>query len=375
MFTLHVIQARYGDCLILEYGTASAHRFMLIDGGPNDVYDRHLKAHLKKIHDDGGELDLVVLSHVDRDHVTGLLDFTHDLQWQRVREIPETVSINELWHNSFSRTMGTDIQDRFSRALDRAGPVRSSLTHSSKTSRDIAQGDELTRAADTLGLSMNPRDRFGSEGIITVDQAPEPIALGNLTLRIVGPTRDSLEALEEDWIEWLEQQEDRVLVTDLEEAERAARSLDDSVPNLSSIMFLAEADGRTILFTGDGRSDHIKDGLAQAGLLDAEGRLHVDVLKLPHHGSKYNVTAEFLKTITADRYVASASGYHGHPHKDTLRWIVEAAHDQGRAIEIVATNSTRSLRDLVEEYDPSEYGYRLTVIPEGESEQVVELAT
>jgi hypothetical protein len=375
MLTLHIIQARYGDSLILEYGTSSAPRFLLVDGGPNDVYSRHLKAVLEDIRDDGGELDLVVLSHVDRDHVTGLLDLANDLQWQRVREVPETISINELWHNSFSSTLGTDVQDRFGRLLDRAGPVRSALARSSKTSRDIAQGDELTQSANNLGLPINPSDRFGSERIITVDQATETIVLGNLTLRIVGPTRASLEELEEDWLEWLEQQEDRVLVPDLREAERAARSLDDSVPNLSSIMFLAEADGRTILFTGDGRSDHLKDGLEQAGLLDAEGRLHVNVLKLPHHGSKYNVTADFIETVTADQYVVSASGYHGHPHKDTLRWIVRAARDQARTIEIVATNSTRSLRDLTEEYDPSQYGYRLTVMPEGESKEVLELAT
>jgi len=198
--------------------------------------------------------------------------------------------------------------------------------------------------------------------------------LDNLTLRIVGPTQTNLQELKDDWLEWLQQQEDRVLVPDLRVAERAARSLDTSVPNLSSIMFLAEADGKTILFTGDGRSDHLLGGLAQTGLLDSEGRLHVDVLKLPHHGSKYNISQDFIRAVTADRYVVSASGKHGHPHKDTLRWIVRTAHDQGRAIEIVATNSTRSLRDLVGEYEPSEYGYRLTVMPEGSPEQVLELA-
>jgi beta-lactamase superfamily II metal-dependent hydrolase len=359
--------------LLLQYGTPSAPRFLLVDGGPNYVYERHLQAVLEGIRDDGGELDLVVLSHVDRDHVTGLLALMNDLQWQRVREVPETISVKELWHNSFSRTLGTDVQDRLSRLLDRAGRVRSALSRSDKTSRDIAQGDELTRSADNLHLPVNPSDRFGPEQIITVDQVTEPIVSDNLTLRIVGPTQTSLEELKEDWLEWLGQQEDRVLVPDLREAERVARSLDSSVPNLSSIMFLAEADGNTILFTGDGRSDHLKDGLEQAGLLDAEGRLHVDVLKLPHHGSKYNVTADFIQTITADQYIVSASGYHGHPHKDTLRWIVRAARDQRRTIEIVATNSTRSLRDLVEEYDPSEYGYRLTVMPEGGSEEVLEL--
>jgi beta-lactamase superfamily II metal-dependent hydrolase len=374
MLKLHVVQARYGDALILEYGTPSAPRYLLVDGGPNDVYEQYLQGVLETIRDDGGELDLVVLSHVDRDHVTGLLDLTTDLQWQRVREIPETISIGELWHNTFSQTVGSEVRDRLYRVLDRAGSVRSVLAHSDKTTRDIAQGDELTQAADNLRVPINPRDKFGPERIITVEQAAEPIVFDNLTLRIIGPNEQNMRNLKEDWLDWLEQQEDRVLIPDLREAERAARSLDTRVPNLSSITFLAEADGKTVLFTGDARSDHLKDGLRQAGLLDAEGGLHVDVLKLPHHGSRYNITEEFIRTVTADRYVASASGYHGHPNKATLRWIVQAAHDQGRAIEIVATNSTRSLRDLVEEYDPGEYGYRLTVMPKGRSEQVLELA-
>ncbi|MGD8969504.1 MAG: hypothetical protein PVI07_18520, partial [Anaerolineae bacterium] len=250
MLNLHVIQARYGDSLILEYGTAAEPRFLLVDGGPNYVYERYLQGVLEGIRDGGGELDLVVLSHVDRDHVTGLLDLTDDLQWQRVREIPETISIGELWHNTFSQTLGGEVSDRLNRVLDRAGSVRSALARSDKTSRDIAQGDELTQAADNLRLPINPSDRFGPEGIITVERATEPIVLGNLNLRITGPNEENLQELKEDWLDWLEQQEDRVLVPDLGEAERAARSLDTRVPNLSSITFLAEADGKTILFTG-----------------------------------------------------------------------------------------------------------------------------
>jgi hypothetical protein len=46
---------------------------------------------------------------------------------------------------------------------------------------------------------------------------------------------------------------------------------DSSIPNLSSIMFLAEAESKANLFTGDGRGDHLLDGLDDAGLLDAQG--------------------------------------------------------------------------------------------------------
>ncbi|MGC9350007.1 MAG: hypothetical protein ACP5JG_17845, partial [Anaerolineae bacterium] len=154
-------------------------------------------------------------------------------------------------------------------------------------------------------------------------------------------------------------------------AERAARDMDTSVPNLSSIMLMAEAEGRRVLLTGDGRSDDLEEGLQRAGYLEPGGQLHVDVLKLPHHGSKRNMTEDFLRRITADTYVISASGYHGHPSKDTLQWVVTAARDQGRTIDIVATNSTRSLRDLVKTHDPDDYGYRLTVMPKATHEFIL----
>lgn len=372
MLNLHIVQARYGDSLILQYGTASAPRYLLIDGGPKYVYERHLRRVLGGIGEANAKLDLVILSHVDEDHVYGLLDLLNDVLWQRIRGLDEIIAIDELWHNSFSKTLGEDIDHRLGRVLDRSGPARSALSRTSKTSRDIAQGDQLTQRADSLGLSINPG--FGSEGIITVEKSAGATVLGNLSLRILGPTEANMAELREDWLAWLQEQEDRVLVPDRMDAERAARSLDTSVPNLSSIMVLVEADGKRLLFTGDGRSDHLERGLQQAGLLDPDGKLHVDVLKLPHHGSKRNITQDFVRNITADLYVISASGRHGHPHKNTLRWVVGAARDQGRSIEIVATNSTSSLRALVDERDPQEHGYRLTVMPEGEDEQVLELS-
>ena len=57
---LHVVQADYGDSLILEYGQAAAPRFMLIDGGPPGVYSAHLKPALKSLAQRGAALEAVL---------------------------------------------------------------------------------------------------------------------------------------------------------------------------------------------------------------------------------------------------------------------------------------------------------------------------
>ena len=85
----------------------------------------------------------------------------------------------------------------------------------------------------------------------------------------------------------------------------------------------------------------------------------MDVLKVPHHGSVRNVSRDFFKTVTADKYVISANGKYGNSDLDTPVWIVEAAREQGRTIQIFATNQTLSTGQLVEKYDPNRYGYSL----------------
>ena len=113
-----------------------------------------------------------------------------------------------------------------------------------------------------------------------------------------------------------------------------------------------------MLLTGDARGDHVLDGLEQAGLLDAQGRVHVSVLKMPHHGSIRNVDGEFLRSVTADTYVISADGRFGNPDHATLAATVEAAHEAGRSIELVFTNTTPSSDELATTHPPARFGYR-----------------
>jgi hypothetical protein len=186
--------------------------------------------------------------------------------------------------------------------------------------------------------------------------------MGNLQVHIVGPTRGTLKALQDEWGVWLADQMKKEKEAD---AVKAARALDKSVPNLSSIMLLVEGDGKTVLLTGDGRGDHLLEGLQQAGMLNADGTLHVDLFKLPHHGSNRNVTAELFERITADTYLICADGKHDNPDYQTLKWLVEAAIKQERSMDIVVTSTTPATAALVAEFEPEHSGYTLTTIETG----------
>jgi hypothetical protein len=174
---------------------------------------------------------------------------------------------------------------------------------------------------------------------------------------VVGPSSAILERLREEWLAWLKRHGRAVAGGSI----AAAVAADNKIPNLSSIVLLVRARGKSMLLTGDGRGDHILAGLRERDLLTAEGTLHVDVLKLPHHGSARNTSEEFFRTVTADTYVISANGRYGNPDLECLLWIVDAA--AGRPIELISTNDTDSLRELVRERPPAAAGYRLTVMP------------
>ena len=111
--------------------------------------------------------------------------------------------------------------------------------------------------------------------------------------------------------------------------------LDASITNLSSIMFLVESEGKKILFTGDGLGRDMLDILSEKKMLNSEGRLHVDILKVPHHGSERNVSEQFFETVTADVYVISANGRDDNPSFATLKWIIENGQKNNRKITIV----------------------------------------
>lgn len=351
MLKLHVIQAGFGDCLLLEWGSGRKRKFMLVDGGPAQIYERHLRGILAALRARTALLDFAVLSHVDDDHVTGLLDYFADLR-QGPADLP---GVRVLWHNSFAQTVDRDggVEARL-----RSAGVQSRMkvmANSGMALLGIEDGHRLRAAANALGIPLNAGF---ADGLILIDTVPGPLDLGGATLTVTGPSRKNLDRLRREWLEWLDAHEDAIRNDDV----LVMANADSSTPNLSSITFLFEADGRKILFTGDGRSDHLLDGLRAVGKLTSEGTLHVDVLKLMHHGSDRNVTQRFFRTVTADTYVVSANGRDGNPDLAAMIWLVEAAREQNRRVTIVATNRTPSLDKLVAEYKPADYGYKLRIM-------------
>lgn len=78
---------------------------------------------------------------------------------------------------------------------------------------------------------------------------------------------------------------------------------DGAAANGSSIAFIASYGGRSCLFAADAHADTLS-----ASLRRLEQPVTLDAFKLPHHGSKANLSPQILTGIDCDRFLISTNG-------------------------------------------------------------------
>ena len=95
-----------------------------------------------------------------------------------------------------------------------------------------------------------------------------------------------------------------------------------SAANGSSIAFLFEHNGTSLLLTGDAHASVLEDSIKRMLPRKGNDRLQVDVFKLPHHGSANNLTDSLLELIDPRRVVICTDGslFH-HPDETALALI------------------------------------------------------
>lgn len=335
ILSLDVRRARKGDCLLLHFGSTAKRGLVMIDGGPSQVYGPQLKPRLLEIRKARKlekqtplPVDLLMVSHVDDDHIQGILDLTREMIASKQSPLLRVFS---MWHNSFDDIIGKDPAELKVVMTAQFGPASLNGGLSPDAAVDSSQPPDVTRAclqvlasleqghrlrgdAETLGYPRNPE--FDGK-LILAAKKPVPVAEG-LSFLVAGPMLPDLKALQKKHDEWLKSLKDKGPEASL------AAYVDKSVPNLSSIVVLVDSGGKTILLTGDARGDKILQGLELSGALKKGSTIDVDVLKVPHHGSSNNLDDDFFRRIKAAHYVFSGDGEHGNPERESLQMLFAA---------------------------------------------------
>jgi hypothetical protein len=350
---LEALNARHGDALLLHYQTGTKRRFWIIDGGPGGTWNCVLRPRLEAIKGNNNELtvDLALLSHVDEDHVTGMVQMTKGLA-QQSANAASFLDIRRFLHNSFADLVGSPVSLRRGMAslASVQGPAVAAMAANQSSVRigsvrlnqreiavvaSINQGRDLRDNIEVLQLSGN--HPFG--GTLSSESGKKAIDEAKVT--IVGPIKSRLDAFREKW--------EHATASPAALASLFRDDLDDSPTNLSSLVMLVEIGRRRILLSGDARGDDIIEGFKDAGL-GSKLPMKLDILKLPHHGSDRNMTEEFLKKFPADHYIISANGQYGNPDPNTIKAIVEVRGNEEYTMHLTnnVPNISRLLRRLSE---------------------------
>jgi hypothetical protein len=343
VFRISMLPAHHGDCLWIEYGRKRKPHRVLIDGGPTYAHPDLLA----RIPDGGCRFELLVVTHVDADHIGGVLKLlTH---------LPADVEFGDIWFNAWKH-LPSDV----------LGPEQGEMLSAVIERRELPWNEEFDGGAVALGE----------------DGAPRKIELdGGLKLTLLSPMPDDLRRLRPVWKEEVEgahmepgSTEDAIaalghrdeLPADLlgdEGPPDPARDADkrfvedDSRANGSSIVLLAEYRRKKILLCGDAYPSLVRRGLERL----TDGRLEIEALKISHHASSKNIDNDLLGAISCERYLVSTDGgYYKHPHNAALARVVVNGGDS--PILHFNYRSTKNAAWYDEDLR-AEYGYS-TVYPE-----------
>lgn len=132
-----------------------------------------------------------------------------------------------------------------------------------------------------------------------------------------------------------------------------ARLLESTSPNgligeskeFASLITLVSFGSVNFLLTGDSQSPALQEAITDIG------DLHIDVLQVPHHGSKTGLTREILDVIDAKLAVISVgkNNRYGHPAQDILKMLREkgikiSRTDEVGEVEIVSDGKKWSVK-------------------------------
>jgi beta-lactamase superfamily II metal-dependent hydrolase len=365
---LTVFQSEKGDCLLLT--SQNARRRILVDGGMRASYQTFVAPALGDLASRGEALDLVYVSHIDQDHIAGVLQLMDDVVAWRVHDFqvnngnlmhpaptaPRPPQVKEIWHNAFHEQVGENaaaIGDLLAAtAAMLSGSSDEALQMVAAAQRELAtsipEAIKLSRriSADQLNIPLNKRFQEKLAFLRRDATPPRPRRLGSLQILVIGPFEEDLDRLRRQWNTWLTDNQEQLAKIQKQaqrDAERLgmddigtllalriaqAQALGDRTrvtpPNLASLMLLVMEGGKTVLLPGDGHAADMLQGLNYHGKLDADGRIHVNVLKVQHHGSEHNIDEVFVAKVTADHYVFCGNGEHENPDLRVVEALIDA---------------------------------------------------
>ena len=298
-------EAGCGDSILVSTDEGTN---ILIDGGEEGTYRESIEPTLynKEIN----KLDLVVLTHIDNDHICGLIEM---LEFSDARD-----KIEEIWFNSYEgmRMSNNDLIDI-----------------------SFSEGELFEKLIEEQDI-VHKQDIFFTDESSLEDR--EFYISSDIKLTLLSPNKKDLDKLKVDWDKFRNKNledirgespfdnrdidevysafQDKAL-SKKDKTKTLSSATSTSKANRSSIAFILEyKNDKKFLFLGDSDIKVINKSLVDLGIK----KLEVEFVKLSHHGSRNNINKEFLNMVKTDTFIVLTDGTkHQHPHKETFSLILK----------------------------------------------------
>lgn len=305
-----------GDCIALRYGNlekgGSEQTVIVIDGG-YVANVKKLKEHLRDYYNCllNGKLhiNVVFLSHPDQDHVEGLVKLMEDDEVQvdnLVAMIPWDV-MTPSWFKD-----GKITENSLEKRLENAFKQLAALVVTAENKKvKIILSTKLLNPCEFNGATfttLGPTLNFYKTCIANCEKTPpkaphvRPIHEASFSA-----DNDTEEQYVPGHIKW-------------DDTENT------SPINESSHIMLFEYDGHKILFCGDAGKEALKNAISYSNDKNID-LTDIDIIKMPHHGSRKNVSPEIMDAFKHKGcrcYISCKANDEGHhPSKRLVNMLLE----------------------------------------------------
>jgi beta-lactamase superfamily II metal-dependent hydrolase len=334
-YEYEMLKVEDADAIIIRQYIYGIPYVILIDAG-HEENAKQIREHLKKYYR-SSHIDLAICTHPDNDHKGGFFGLLNDedIQIDRLwlsdpdeiltrdekRELGNEkeveVAIRKIWQKSED-----DRLNLIKLAKEKGIRVRNVID---KTSYDYLHIRIVGPTEDYYKKSIKDIIRGmvndNSSEIHLVEESDDELNLDDIDNEVdLDFYREEFELdedesyLDEDDLEKVELEED-----DLEEDELEENDFDSSLSNATSLIVLFEPeDGKKLLFTGDANTESL-----QLMLDEYKDLRNVDLLKVPHHGSRNNLNKDIIDELSPQKSYISASGSKDHPDNGVANYLAK----------------------------------------------------
>ena len=324
---------------------------VLIDGGYAPTFGQYILPDLVELAAAGYVLDLVVATHVDADHVSGLLPL---FKANGSAQSPKIIPIRRVLHNSLRSLNQEKVKPA---AIDPGDDALLGEIHRRGYPAPGPRGGQeiSARQGSTLAALLKSGAYMWNEGdgrpSVSCETSPAFSINGENSITIIGPPQARLLKLRSWWTSEIRrfgfvgvldandrlddafellcarEQSDVVVapspIAFTESSElQECYAIDDSITNGSSISLILESAGTRTLMLGDSWATDAVTALQR--IRSGSAPLIFDAIKVSHHGSLHNTSPALLELVDAPVFLISSNGEgHNHPDFPVLKAIVD----------------------------------------------------